>query len=313
MEATNEADVTLYGIEDCETKMLYDWEHGKQKGTTTYIPAIDDCWTWRPQEFNIWSGYSNEGKSLKIKQLSMIKALMEEKKFIFCAPEDYPPDEWYDDMIHTLTGFTTDKDSHYQVSLHKYKQAVQLLKESFFFLYVKPPDNPISRVLDQFRRIADKKDVFGFVVDPLLKFQRPAGMDRDDQYASYIGSLSVDFCRDTNTSLHMVMHQLTPKVEMESKLYPEPSMYTMKGGGSWADGADNVLTVWRKFYAKDKLDPTVQFASQKIKRQKLVGIPQRLQMKFDRRSNRYTSYADEKPLFDFDSIFKKSSPIIFSK
>ena len=42
-------------------------------------------------------------------------------------------------------------------------------------------------------------------------------------------------------------------------------MYRIKGGGSWSDGFDNVLSVWRPNYAKDKIDSEVQFASQKIK------------------------------------------------
>jgi twinkle protein len=74
----------------------------------------------------------------------------------------------------------------------------------------------------------------------------------------------------------------------------------MKGGGSWADGADNVLSVWRPHYAQNKEDTEVQFASQKIKKQKLVGIPQRLKTRFDRVSNRYVDFETGVPLFNFD-------------
>jgi len=49
----------------------------------------------------------------------------------------------------------------------------------------------------------------------------------------------------------------------------------------------------------------VQFSSQKIKKQKLTGIPQRFQMAFDRKSNRYIQYGGSLPIFNFDKHSKK--------
>ena len=290
----------IYKVEDCLEDMLFDLENGKKKGTTTYNQSLDQCWTWREQEFNIWTGFSNEGKSLFFKQLALDKAIKENKKFAFCSPEDYPPSEFYDDMIHTLTGLTTDKDRKNRVKTELYKDVAHLINELFYFVYVEPPNNTIKGVLERFKQLHEVEGLYGCVIDPLLKFSRPKNFsERDDIYASYIGSICVDFARQTNTSLHLVMHQLTPRID-DNKKYPEPSMYTMKGGGSWADGADNVLSVWRPHYAQNKEDSEVQFASQKIKKQKLVGIPQRFKIRFDRVSNRYVDFETGVPLFQFD-------------
>ena len=46
--------------------MLSDFEKGLEKGTTTHNTDLDKCWTWRLREFNIWTGYQNEGKALDI-------------------------------------------------------------------------------------------------------------------------------------------------------------------------------------------------------------------------------------------------------
>jgi hypothetical protein len=238
--------------------------------------------------------------SLFIKQLILAKALKEKKKFAFCSPEDYPPAEFYDDMIHTLTGLTTDRDRKNRVKTELYKDVAHLINELFYFVYVEPPNNTIKGVLERFKQLHEVEGLYGCVIDPLLKFSRPKNFsERDDIYAAYIGSICVDFARQTDTSLHLVMHQLTPRID-DNKKYPEPSMYTMKGGGSWADGADNVLSVWRPHYAQNKEDTEVQFASQKIKKQKLVGIPQRLKTRFDRVSNRYVDFETGVPLFNFD-------------
>ena len=53
---------------------------------------------------------ANEGKSEILKQICLIKSLEENKKFVFYSPEDFPPEEFYDGMIHTLSGMSTDKD-----------------------------------------------------------------------------------------------------------------------------------------------------------------------------------------------------------
>jgi twinkle protein len=297
--------VSVYRPEDCKEKMLQGLRNGKVKGTTTYNKDIDQCWTWRKKEANIWTGYANEGKSLFWKQIALIKALEEKWTFACSSPEDMPPEEFFDDMIHTLAGQTTDRDYPYVISEKLYEQCYELIKDRFVFVYVKPPENTIETVLDQFRELCEEQIIDGCLIDPLLKFAKSRqAPDRDDQYAGYIGSLCVDFCRDTNTSFHLVMHQLTPQFDPMTKKYTEPSMYKVKGGGSWADGFDNILSVWRPHYAEDKFDTTVQFSSQKIKKQKLVGIPQRMQIGFDRKTNRYTENASQKPLFDFDKFLK---------
>jgi len=296
---------TVYKVNDCLDEMLHDLSNGKKKGSTTHNKDIDQCWTWRPEEFNIWTGYANEGKSLFLKQLCMPKALEEDWKFAFCSPEDYPPAEFFDDMIHSLSGLTTDKDRKNLIKKDLYVQIADILKDRFYFVYIDPPHNTIKGVLEEFRKLHEKVGLNGCIIDPLLKFARPKGFsERDDIYASYVGSICVDFARKTNTSLHLVMHQVTPRIG-EDKKYPEPSMYSMKGGGSWADGCDNVLSVWRPNYAQDKANDEVEFSSQKIKKQKLVGIPQRFKMKFNRITNRYIDYNKGTSLFDFDKMIYK--------
>lgn len=302
----------IFKPQDVYETMIRDLKVGKVKGTTTYNTALDNCWTWRKQEANIWTGYANEGKSLWLKQMALIKALKEGWKFIFCSPEDFPPQEFFDDMIHTLTGVTTDKTyTDRVISEELYNKAFNMIKDLFIFLYIEPPHNSIKSVLVEFKRICEEEgDISGVVIDPLLKFARPKGMEdtRDDIYAAYIGSICVDFARQTNTSLHLVMHQLTPTIE-EDKKYPEPNMYRIKGGGSYSDGFDNVLSVWRPNYARDKFDSEVQFNSQKIKKQKLVGIPQRFKMSFDRKSNRYKTFDTNQDIFPFDEVFyEKPAP-----
>src|ERR1044071_1873968 len=129
-------DVVIHSPEDVLGEMLYDLENGKEKGTTTYIEDLDKCWKWRAGEGNLWTGYANEGKSILSRSLSMIKALEEGWNFLFNAPEDFPAKEFYDDMIHTITGFPTDKDHPLCVTKELYMYAYELIKDHFQFVYI---------------------------------------------------------------------------------------------------------------------------------------------------------------------------------
>jgi hypothetical protein len=237
--------------------------------------------------------------SSMLRYLSLIKAFKDGWKFLFSAPEDFPAKEFYDDMIHTVAGSSTDRENPRCISRKEYLKAYEKIREHFVFLYLRPPHNTVQEVLDEADKVIAKEKIDVFIMDPLIKFARPKDIpDRDDIYAAHITTICTDFARDHNISQHLVMHQLTPR-RQETGFYPEPNMYSIKGGGTWSDGTDNILTVWRPKYAKDKLDTEVWFSSQKIKKQKLVGIPQTVKMHFDRKSNRYIDYETKKDLFDF--------------
>lgn len=305
--------VMIIRPKDCIEGMMDGLLNGKVKGTTTYNEDIDRFWTWRKQETNLWTGYANEGKSIFLKQLCTIKALEEDWKFLFSAPEDYPPEEFFDDIIHSVVGRTTDPTVLTQrtATVDEYEKAYNLIKDKFVFLYMPPPDNTIGQVLDEAEDIIRAEKISGMVIDPLLKHARPKKLaERDDIYAAHIGSLCVDYARRMNISLHLVMHQLTPTTDINTKNYAQPSMYRVKGGGSWADGFDNVLFVWRPDYATDKISPRVIVGSEKIKKQKLVGIPQKLELGFDRKSNRYNYASSQEPIFNFDKFLQPTKKIL---
>lgn len=296
--------VIVQTVEDVLPDMLHDLKNGREKGSTTHVELIDRAWSWRRGEANIWTGYANEGKSLMLRTLSLIKSLEDGWVFAFNAPEDYPAKEFFDDMVHTLTGLPTDKSHPLCVTEELYLRAIELIKDKFFFVYLHPPDNTIEDALHEFQNLIEVHKIDGVVLDPLMKFSRPDKyMSRDDLYAAYIGGLCMDFSRLNSVSLNLVMHQLTPEFDKDG-FYARPSMYRIKGGGSWADGFDNILSTWRPKYAKDKFDPTVVLESQKIKKQKLVGIPQAITTNFDRKNNRYRDYDTGENLYNFDKWFK---------
>lgn len=296
----------IFTPEDCIDEMLFDLENGKIKGTTTYIDEIDQFWTWRKGELNIFTAYANEGKSKMIRFLALIKSLEENWKFAFNSPEDFPVKEMYDDIIHTLSGKTTDKFNEFNELITKehYLQCYNMIKDKFFFSYIKPPNNTFENAIKEFQKLHEEFGIDSFIFDPMMKFQKSKNCpDRVEEYSTYVVTLLSDFARSTNTSVHLIVHQLTPQREEGKGNYRKPNMYSARGGGQIADGSDNVLILQRPEYATDKKSTKVLFGSDKIKNQKLVGIPGETFFEYNRKTNRYINLNTKEDLYNFDKWF----------
>jgi twinkle protein len=318
-------------FEGQKDSMLHNFRNGKEPGSKTYVRDLDSCitgkgfnaklWSWRQGEFNIWTGFNNEGKSQFLIFLCVLKALKEDWKFAFFTPENYPPDEFFDDLIHTITGKTTDKnDKDFCMTEQEYLHAFDRIKNNFFFVYPEKdgiPDFTIEKIESVFEYLHWEKGVKAVIVDPYIKIRHEmmAG-EQEHLYASRFMMDRINFTRKNNLSYHLVMHQTTPRKEKDGN-YPSPNIYNIKGGGTFGDSCDNVISVWRPNRGVDPSDTTVMIKSDKIKKQKLVGIPSEILIDFDRKTNRYIS----KDGFDFlggsnrkdDQILRPISNEVFKK
>jgi twinkle protein len=280
--------------------MLQNFRKGKEAGSKTYVRDLDQIssggiqnkmWSWKAGEFNLWTGYNNEGKSQFLIFLCVLKAINEGWKFAFFSPENYPPDEFFDDIIHTIIGKSTDRFyKNFDVSEQEYLNAFDMVKDSFYFVYPEKngvPDFTIDQIESVFEFLVWEKDVKAVVVDPYIKIRHEMTAGEPEHlYASRFMMDRINFTRKNNVSYHLVMHQTTPRKEKDGN-YPPPSLYQIKGGGTFADSTDNSISVWRPNRATDPNDTTVIIKTDKIKKQKLVGIPFEITIDFNRKKNRY--------------------------
>jgi twinkle protein len=298
----------VFYVEDVEEQMIRNFKNGKTRGSTTHTP-IDPAWTWMPGELNMWTGYNNEGKSFFLEWLSVIKAWYDGWNFAFFSPENFPIENFFDELVEIFIGKSCDR--YYRghstievMSEDEYKKGLEFVKEHFFAIY---PSNDFS--LDTLFEKADylikKKGIRGFVIDPynwVEHMMRPG--EREDLYISRFMTRLKNFTSERGLSTHLVAHQTTPSKD-STGYYPCPSKYTIKGGGTFADKTDNLVGVWRPYMAQDKLDTRVVFFSEKIKKQRLVGLPQKMgetdgtDIRFNRPTSRYL-FNGEDPMRNID-------------
>jgi len=279
----------IFNLDSVRDEILNDYLNGQPLGSTTYFPNIDPCWKWRLGEVNVWTGYNNEGKSLLIKQLQICKSIGDGWKHAVFSPEEFPLNEWYTDLIESFIGKSADKT---QVHFKNYMTRMQLnagmdFINEYFYNILPEKDHSIELLLKKFSYCVRRYGVKTITFDPYNQIHHliKSG-ERDDLYISRFMSELKRFAITHNVSVNLVAHQVTPTF-IKGENYPEPNLYKVKGGGTFADKADNVLAVWRENRNTNISDNSVTFISQKIKKQKLTGIPGRADLLYDRRENRY--------------------------
>ena len=280
----------VFSLLDAKSEMINLYRNGQNRGTTTYIQELDVCWTWRGGEVNLWTGYQNEGKSLLLNQLSLIRSYWEDAKVAVFSPENFPISDFYNDLIEMFIGKSCDPYySNNYMSEDEFNEGMDFIENNFFLVH---PENDfkLESIFERVRYLVRKKGIRTLIIDPYNTIEHMMkNGEREDLYISRFMAILKRFAVENDISINLVAHQLTArKNENDEGRYHKPMLNNIKGGGTFADKADNVLFVWRPNRAIDFKDSEVIFGSQKIKKQKLVGIPQDIdEINFDIRMNRY--------------------------
>lgn len=280
----------IFTLQDNFESMMHGFRNGQNRGESTHCEYVDKAWKWRKGEITIWTGYQNEGKSLMLNQLSLLKAYFDNDRFAVFSPENLPMDDFYNDLIEMYIGKTSDPYyGELQMSEAEYLEAMNFIDKHFFLIYP-DTDFKIETIFEKVKFLVRKYGVNHAIIDPyntIEHMMKPG--EREDLYISrFMGTLKKSAI-ENDISYQLVAHQNTPRKNKEDNgRYFKPDLNNIKGGGTFADKADNVVYVWRPERAVDFRDTGVVFASQKIKKQKLVARPNELdEIEFDFKQNRY--------------------------
>lgn len=296
----------VFTADDCADEMLHTFINGKKRGTTTYIPSLDLAWTWRGGEVNVWTGYQNEGKSLFLNQLCLLRSYWEDCKVAVFSPESMPMSDYFDELIETFIGKSS--DNHFinnKMSLEEYTLGMRFVNNNFFLIYPKI-DFTLDTIIERIVYLVKRRGVRTVIIDPYNTIEhKMANGQREDLYISQFMAKLKHLAVKYDLSINLVAHQLTARRNAKDKdRYFKPDLNNIKGGGTFADKADNVLFVWRHNRANDFSCPEVVIGSQKIKKQKLVGRPQDLlNVTFDIKKQRY-NYDGFCPFNEIDIDFR---------
>lgn len=292
----------VYYLEDIFPSMLDNFRKGIQLAPTTRFGEMDEYFRWKKGDINLITGYGNHGKTFFWLQLMLTKSIYDGWKWAVFSPENYPANDFYDDLVQMYLGKFLDKSTE-----DEYINACDFINQHIFYVY---PENEhdIESIHEKFRHLILKKGVDGVLVDPfnqLDKTQRP--YERDDQYLSTVLKDIKRFALLNAVSYNIIAHPKNPSY-LDNKQLQVVDMYDIHGGSMWGNKVDQIISYYRPNFHIEKNDPCVEVYIQKLKRKRTGGKLGSFKLKLVWSTQRYCD--------EYDNIFcdpQKAANIKYQK
>lgn len=255
----------VYCVEDIFQDMLANFRKGVQLAPTTRFGEMDDYFRWKKGDINLITGYANAGKSFFILQLMLTKSIYDGWKWAIFSPENYPANDFYDDLVEMVVGKWLDK-----MTEQEYTDACHFLNDHIFYVY---PENEhdLNSIHEKFRHLILKKGIDGVLIDPFNQLDKTQkAYERDDQYLSVVLKEIKRFALLNAVSYNIIAHPKNPSYK-DDKSLPVADMYDLHGGSMWGNKADQILSYYRPNFHLNKNDPAVDIYIQKVKRKRTGG------------------------------------------
>lgn len=255
----------VYYLEDIFDSMLENFKKGIILAPTTRFTEMDKYFRWKKGDITLVTGYGNHGKSFFMLQMMLIKSIWDGWKWAIFSPENFPANDFYDDLIEMYVGkWLSD------MTEQEYIDACLFIDQHIFYVY---PDNEhdIHSIHEKFRHLILKKGVDGVMVDPFNQLDsNQKAYQREDQYLSEILKDVKRFALLNNVVYAIVAHPKNPNHQPNQPL-PVVDMYDIAGGAMWGNKADQIISYYRPRFHEDKNSPDVTIYIQKLKRKRTGG------------------------------------------
>lgn len=254
----------IYEVDDLFPTMLENFKRGVQLAPSTRMPQTDEYWRWKKGDINLITGYANAGKTNYIIQMMLIKSIWDGWKWAVFCPENYPANDFYDDLVEMYVGKWLN-----QMTEQEYTDACHFLSKHIFYVY---PENEhdIHSIHEKFRYLVMKKGIDGVLIDPFNQLDHnQKAYQREDQYLSEVLKDIKRFALLNAVVYNIVAHPKNPRYE-EGRTLPPVDMYDIAGGAMWGNKVDLILSYFRPNQI-EKNSPEVRIYVQKVKRIRTGG------------------------------------------
>ena len=271
---------------DIFPSMLENFRSGVKLAPTTRFGDFDEYFRWKKGDINVVIGYGNHGKTTFWLQMMLTKSIYDGWKWAIFSPENYPANDFYDDLVEMYAGKWIDK-----MTEEEYVLACGFINDHIFYVY---PENEhdLESIHEKFRYLILKKGCDGVMIDPFNQLDKTQkAYERDDQYISNIFKDIKRFALLNAVSYNIIMHPKNPTYNSDKSL-PVVDMYDIAGGAMTGNKADQIISYYRPNFHLDKNDPSVQVYIQKLKRKRTGGKLGQFDIRLNWSTKRYSDMFD---------------------
>jgi hypothetical protein len=260
----------IYGI-DVKEQALSLYENGYATVNGIGVKEMDDSFKPKKGEITVLSGIGNYGKSSWKKWYQAMRMILYGEKFGTFSPEDNPPEEYYHDFVEILLGCDCTPANPNRPSRQVYEYTYDFVCKHIFYVYPKNVTPTPQYIMEVFLQLIVKEGVDGVDIDPFNQlannYQNFGGRDK---YLEWVLSLFSRFSQINNVYFWIIAHPIKMQKGSDGN-YPCPDVFDIADGALWNNKLDNILVYHRPYGQTDPQNPTCEFHSKKIRRQKIVG------------------------------------------
>lgn len=260
----------IYGI-DVKDRALSIYDNGYEQVNGVDIPELDERFKPKRGEITVLTGIGNYGKSSFKKWYQAMRMLLYGEKFASFCPEDNPPEEYYHDYVEIILGCDCSPNNPHRPSREVYEYVYDLVCKHIFYVYPKDVSPTPQYIMEVFLELIIKEKVDGVDIDPFNQLTNDYNkFQRSDKYLEWVLSIFSRFAQINNVFFWIIAHPVKMNKANDGN-YPCPDVYDLADGAMWNAKMDNILVYHRPFAQTDPQNPTCEFYSKKVRRQKIVG------------------------------------------
>jgi len=260
----------IYGI-DVKEQALSIYDNGYAKVDGIGVQQLDERFKPKRGEITVLTGIGNYGKSSFKKWYQAMRILLYGEKFATFSPEDNPPEEYYHDFVEIILGCDCSPSNLNRPTKQVYESVYDMVCKHIFYVYPKDVSPTPQYIMEVFLELIVKENVDGVDIDPFNQLTNEyQKFQRSDKYLEWVLSVFSRFSQINNVFFWIVAHP-TKMAKASDGNYPCPDVYDLTDGAMWNNKLDNILVYHRPYAQTNPQDPTCEFHSKKIRRQKIVG------------------------------------------
>jgi twinkle protein len=258
----------VHYVEDVAEDIFDVFANGRVVGETTHYKDFDKVFRWKRGDINLIFGHGNFGKTQFWVHLMLIKSMYDNWRWAIFCPENYPATDFYIDIIEMYTGKHIDDRMGNKMSAEELNEAIAFFHEHFIYVYPDDVQN-LENIHTIFRGLILKHGIDGVLIDPWNQLDHIID-NREDLYLSKALKEVKKFALVNGISYNIIAHPKTVAPNKDNEL-PKLQVFHIAGGVLWRNKCDNILSVERPDWYRDKQSGWVQVETHKIKRVRTGG------------------------------------------
>ena len=213
-------------------------------------------------------------------------------KWAIFSPENYPADDFYDDLIEMYVGKHVSNHYGNQMSEQEYLDACEFIDKHIFFIY--PEDtHSLDALHEKFKHMVMEFGIDGVIADPYNQIDKIGAATTEQEVNEFMKSVT-KFAKFYNIVYNIVIHPKNLVLQKEGE-FKAADTHNLAGGAQWGNMAYDIISAHRPEWFSNRLDPLIEIVTQKIKRKRTGGKQGTFRMYFDFMCSRFHSGLPNSP------------------